>query len=197
MKQLSVLFSFILFCLPSFVESQNKWDEILHKDSICLDSVEITNKKLENKINKFYLQNKNDIDSNTYLFVNDLTFSEKDTSSFIIMISLRKNLENDLMGLDESNSCYLRINNTLVFVRFFDNRYRFSLLFKRTNIHKVFFFNARKYEVIGTGFSKTTVGYKVTLNNNEVHKIKRLYYLKYPASRLKRFYYSIRYRNYF
>lgn len=197
MKLLKIYFTVFILLLPSLTKSQNEFNHILKKDSICLDSVEITHKKLENIIYQFYFKNKNDIDSNTFIFIESLPFSKKDTNSFIIMISLRKNLDNDLMGMNKNNSYFLRINNLLVFIRFIDSRYSINLLFNQTSNKKEFYFTRSDYEAIGVGLTNTIAGYKIKIIEKSESKIRKLYYFKYPPSKFQRLYYKTIYFNYY
>jgi len=197
MKLFKIYFSVFILLFPSLTKSQNEFNTILQKESICLDSVEISHKKLENIIHQFYFKNKNNIDSNNYIFIESLPFSKKDTNSFIIMISLRNNLENDLMGMNENNSYYLRINNLLVFVRFLNSRYSINLLFNQTSKKKEFYYTRSEYEAIGVGLKNTIAGYKIKRIEKSESKIRKLYYFNYPPSKLQHLYYKTIYCNYY
>ncbi|PLW93073.1 MAG: hypothetical protein C0592_07490 [Marinilabiliales bacterium] len=196
MKRVFILL-LVQFFIGSSLHSQNIQNEIVCRDSVLLDSVKVINEFFLKRVNSFYEKNKNSLDSNSYFLIENMAFKEYDTTSFIVIISIGNDLENDLMGVEEHNSCFFNLFNTLFLVRFLTNRYGIDLLFKRTTSNNMFFFNQRKYEAIGNGLSSTTAGYRVKLKNNSVSKIKKLYYFNYPTSRLQRFYYRICYRKYY
>ncbi|PKP01575.1 MAG: hypothetical protein CVU11_14750 [Bacteroidetes bacterium HGW-Bacteroidetes-6] len=194
MKHLSIIFVVALLNLPLSSKTQIEWNKTLNRECVNLDSIEVVNGKLLREINNFHNRNKASIDSNTCFVIDILPYKDTDRNSYLLVIFLEKNSENDLQWVKENQSCYFRVNNTLVLIPIMNDSLN---LFKRTNEQKLFCFDKKEYVINSSGITTTQVGFKIKTINNSVIKVKKRFYFKHPYSWVQKMYYKIRYKNYF
>ncbi|MGD9493026.1 MAG: hypothetical protein AB7V36_06695 [Bacteroidales bacterium] len=188
MKSIIVVTVFLLI-IAAFGKAQDKLVSTF-RDSVDIDSVEVINKKLLLEFEKFYDKNKKSIDDKTYFLIDIMEFKDNDTSSFLLIISIGIDIENDLHWVKENESGFFRFNKRLVLI----TSLKVNLnLFNRVN-KKQFYFNRRENIFV---LPTTKAGYKVKKTMISKTLIRRIFYIKYPYTKIQYLCYKIRYGKHF
>lgn len=185
-----IIVPLILFLIPTIGKSQGELDRIINKDSVYIDSLEVVNKNFLMKFEKFYEKNKKLFDNKTYFVIDIMGYKDNDTNAFLLIISLGVDLENDLHWLIENTSGFFRFNDKLVLIPSINNRIS---VFQRVN-KKQFYFNRKERITLEPA---TNAGYKVRITKRSKIQIRKLYYIKYPHSKVQGLYYKFRYGKHF
>ena len=182
MKNITI--AVFLLIISTIGNAQDKLSKTVFSDSVYIDSVEILDEKILVEIEKFYNKNKKSIDDKTYFTINITGFNVKDTNSFLLTISIGTDIENDLSCIKEGKSAFFRFNKMLVLIIVLDCKLD---IFNRVN-KKLFYFNRREHVFL---LPTTKARYKVKKNKTSEILIRKLYYIKYPCTKIQCLYYNI------
>jgi hypothetical protein len=181
----------VVLLIPCIGITQENIKNINLKDTVLIDSVAIINKQFSREFDKFYRRNEELIGIDSYFVVFISHYSEDNSITFLIDVSLRNDLDNYMQNVRENVSGYFIYKNNMVLIPVL---YDETGLFIRTR-KKQLVFNHKENIAFIRGLSFTHVGYKLRKTQSSKVKIKKKYYIKYPHSKLKSIYYRIRYMN--
>jgi len=166
----------------------------LRKDSIIIDSVSV-NKKFENKLKEMLIKNEKDIKSNGFVLISISNFSKSKNKNIYLLETMFMDDYTDYFNMVKNKKiCFFKISDVPVFILSKDVSK--SIIFKKTTITKVYYFEIKNEIKMCMGNCNTYAGYKVKEFRTKVH-INRLYYIRHNPSIIQSFYYKIFYRKYY
>lgn len=191
---ITVILSSILshcFCFSHNIKLTSQCTHNTGKDSITIDSVALANNNFSNLLTRFIRQNIDSIDTDSYL---SILICDFDTikKKFIVVITVLNDLENELHMTKEGVSGFLLINNRLVLIK--DIGGSENILFSRSGKRRVFTYIKREILVLGRGKLSTHAAYSVKFSNKTIVKIRRIFYVRHPMSRINKILHRLRYR---
>lgn len=196
MKTTIFLLVITLVSIQLYGSSKNNNDKTLTKDSVWIDSVKVKSEQFLQKLSDFYSKSISSIDTNSFLYIFTSSYPE-DTNCFTVYVGIENDLVNELMTVELFGLFYFMIDDVLVLVKFSEDNEIENLLFKRTTKQRKFTYTNREFIKLKIGHYSTRAAYEIRKANSSKLKIKKLYYMKYPASRIRKLYYRLRYWNHF
>lgn len=179
MKKFLTIITATFFALHLSAGAQNKYNNVLYRDSVCVDSVVVLNKTLRTKMERFYERNVKQIDSNSYFLIEMIRYQKTKYPSMLLTIYLGCEMENDLQFPKPNQACYFRIHDKIALIPFMDDTIK---LFERTGKKRVLQFNRKEKVVISTGVTRTQAGYLVYMPQQGIIKVRKKFYYKHVCS---------------
>jgi hypothetical protein len=191
-----IIYTVIQLCLLSNCFSHSKtvfakYSQNTAIETITIDSVVIVNDEWEFLLTRFIMQNIDSKDTGSYLSIH---ISDLDTikNTFIIVTTVLNDLENELHMAKEEVSCFMTIDNFVVLIR--DLGSSEGVIFSRSDKQKTFTYKRRELLVIGKGKTSTHAAYRIKIARNSNVKIRKIFYIRHPISKINKILYRLRLR---
>ncbi len=181
---ISILFNTLLL---SYSQSQGLLDNRL--DSIQIDSVKLLSTEFANRVLKFCRKNNQELDLNPYLKILLSEQNDKVDTTIIVSILMIKQLENELLLLNEEESGFFIIDSLIVLIPFWKDQA--AILFERTEFSRKFYLESRDIIKVSGGISVPQTTYEIFRNRKSKLKIKKLYSFRSPPSKFKLFIHNL------
>ncbi len=180
----------MFFSIASFSQ---EYDTIKKKDIfLTLDSLEVVDEILLEKIKVFIKKNKEKLDSSNCLAIRVRSCCCED-NRLCIGINILENTDDRLRTLNflGNKTSFFKVDDIVVLAS--ESEFD-SFFFRITENKKTFIFEDNDRIYLIAGFSSPSVGYVINIKNDLNRKYKRYSYIDYPFTRLQLKYYKFRNR---